>query len=90
MKWQVGDVAIHIATNKECEIICLSGCPTLEDCDCSIRIAGDKSHSLSGDWSVEFRELRRPDYDGNQASTWDESIFKPKELVLVVADEEIR
>jgi len=81
MKWQVGDVAILIDDGK----VYGEGCCILgEVC---ILIKWDLSEQMwlvdvggEPDWLVNELCLRLLP-DGNQASTWEDCIFKPKELV---------
>jgi len=95
MKWRVGDIAIFIytpngkAVGKETEVLSNLYSARNDTESGEIR-CGDLVHH------VDYKPVRkgcrcivRPEWlgklpDGNQASTWDETIFKPKELVPIL------
>jgi hypothetical protein len=84
MRWHVGDLAIYIPENRECEITDIGIESSL--CDCCIHVPGDPSWHPTRWWAVDFKDLRPIKYDGNQASTW-EAVDKvcdwqPQELVM--------
>ena len=85
MNWEIGDVAVCVTPGSPMEgmevTILSPAYPYREKTDLVHEV--DPGFSPGGDyrtWGVERRHLR-PLPDPNEPSKWDESVFKPRELV---------
>ena len=86
MRWKVGDVAICITPGSQMqnmEVIILSGPFPLPDKPDLVHLVdpGMSPGECIG-WGAERRHLA-PLPDPNTPSTWEECVFKPKELLVV-------
>ncbi len=86
MNWNPGDIAIYVGPDLDriigqtVEIISITD-SRLEPWDnCAIHTSEKSPHS-SGLWGCRFSELE-PLPPLNEVTTWDECVFKPRELVM--------
>ena len=87
MRWQVGYVAIVDCPRSRShgERVTIVACGVKAWCEQDGDYVGYAIDRLTEDGTLplvfEVHELRPTPYDGNQASTWEQCIFKPRELV---------
>ena len=86
MRWKVGDIAICITPGSpmhNMEVIILSGpCPVPDKPDLVHLVDPGMALGEYIGWGAERRHLV-PLPDPNTPSTWEECVFKPKELLVV-------